>query len=230
MINETISKGIALAAMEQSEAKRKGRTVLNGVDIFSAKGEELTNFSVLQPLPYYKLVRIDEEPIIMDDLKSFEPTLRATKGYYSIQYVPLKSTRVNSKRCRYLIGQDLVQMRISVSGPYHLKVLADRVPEIRWLLRNTTFHMGMFEVAKRHPGMPFPFTIDYYRYEEMLIEKAAKKGIELKKPFVTFYYANQEGYYEKYKDIKFARRNSKEDYKTQIEEADKLAQEAGEES
>ena len=208
---KTIVRGL-----ENSRPKSDSKTsyFINKNDVFGGDSSENSYFP---PRIYYYIVRIDSEPVCMDTVKSGDPNVRATKGSYTIQYIP-ESSPLRHGKFAYLIGQDLVRLRVIVSGYKHWSALASRIPELNWLKRNSTLTPGLFGIAKKHPGMIMRFTIDYEKYCDMITRKAEKQGIDIDhKPLVSYVYSQD--VYEKYKDKKFASIRTKQDYLDEIEAA-----------
>ena len=207
-----VARGLDLENGPKKEARVTINTNKN--DVF---GGEASEFPYLPPKMYYYLVDLRSEPICLDTLRSGDPNIRATKSMYTIQYIPQGSVARRGDYC-YLIGQDLLRMRILVSGYNHWLALCSRIPELNWLNRNSTLTPEYFGIAKKHPGMIFRFTVDFPRYSKLITEKAEKQGIDIdNKPFVCYVYPHD--VYEKYKDKKFANRRTKQDYLDEIEAA-----------
>ena len=202
--------------LENERPKSDSRTsyFVNKNDVFGGEASENPYFP---PRIYYYIVNIRSEPVSMDTLRSRDPNIRATKAAYTIQYIPEKSPLRHGKFA-YLIGQDLVRLRVIVSGYKHWSALAERIPELGWLKRNSTLTPELFGIAKKHPGMIVRFTIDYVKYCDMITKKAEKQGIDIdNKPLVSYVYSHD--VYEKYKDKKFASIRTKQDYLDEIEAA-----------
>lgn len=135
---------------------------------------------------YNYLVHIYDEPISLADFKQLKPEIRATKGYYTIQYIPSGSMHRNPK-FPYLIGQDLVRIRVTVSGPKHWHAMCGRIPELAWIKRNSTMCDELFAIAKKHPGLVLRFGIDFPRYCTKIENRARELGIDIdNKPLVTY--------------------------------------------
>ena len=215
-----------------TRVKSATETVLSGASITLGKsykgvandnnshdvwGGEASENAYLPIKSYYYIVNIKGEPVCLDTLQSGDPNIRATRSLYTIQYIPKNSPARRGKYC-YLIGQDLLRMRILVSGPDHWYGLCSRIPELRWLNQYTTISPELFGIAKMHPGTIFRFGIDFVRYARIIEEKAKRQGIDIDhKPFVTYAYTRD--VYEKYKDKKFASIRTKQDYLDEIEAA-----------
>lgn len=163
------------------------------------------------------LVSIDETPITFSDFRRLKPNIRATRGAYTIQYIPMGSMRRNPK-FPYLIGQDLVRIRVTVSGPKHWAAMCSRIPELDWIRRNSTLSDAMFSVAKMHPGLTLRFGIDFVKYCDKITKKAEELGIDIDhKPLVTYQWGAdsvpvvEDGTLDPVK--------TKEDYARELEEA-----------
>lgn len=135
---------------------------------------------------YQYIVSIEDKPITKERFLRLDPDIKFTRGMYSIQYIPLRSYKRNPK-FPYLIGQDLVRLRVTVSGPRHWGCLCKRIPELGWVKRNSTLTDYMFSVAKKHPGLVIRFNIDYDKYCRTIEERAEKEGIDIDhKPLFTY--------------------------------------------
>lgn len=182
----------------------------------SEESEEL----VFKPFkqPRYKRIIVDlrDEPVSLDRFISFDPNVKCTLGTYTIQYVPMHDAKRNPK-FPFLIGQDLVRMRILCSGPAHWERLAERIPEIGWLNRNTNISRSLFGICKKHPGLCFRFSVDYPKYCDKIEARAAELGIDIDhKPLVTYTWTK--AVIEKYKDIELAPARTKADYQAVLDE------------
>ena len=135
---------------------------------------------------YNYIVHIYDQPISLADFKRLKPEIRATKGYYTIQYIPAGSMHRNPK-FPYLIGQDLVRIRVTVSGPKHWSAMCDRIPELAWIKRNSTMTNELFRIAKMHPGLILRFGIDFPKYCTKITNRAKELGIDIdNKPLVNY--------------------------------------------
>ena len=135
---------------------------------------------------YVYLVNIFDEPITLDDFRQLKPNIRATRGAYTIQYIPAGSVKRNPK-FPYLIGQDLVRIRVTVSGPAHWSMLCKRIPELGWVNRNSTICGELFSIAKKHPGLVLRFGIDFVKYCKKIEDRASELGIDIDhKPLVMY--------------------------------------------
>jgi hypothetical protein len=136
---------------------------------------------------FCKIVSVDEQPVIFDP-NTFRLTsnCRKTNGFFTITYNPEGSPKhVRGKP--YTIGQDLVPGRFCVSGVRHWRALCDRIPEFGWMLKWSYYDDGLFDVAKKHPGVAFGFNIKWAEYAKMIEDKAEKMGIDIDhKPYFVY--------------------------------------------
>lgn len=210
------------ALLENSELKQHGR--YNGRyigDTIEARSIKNLDF---QPTFRKHLVRLDDEPVSLHAFTNFDPAVCATAGWYNIIYVP-KSSKRYVKGKPYIIGQDLVRLRVTVSGYSHWCCLAKRIPELGWIKRwCPQLQAKLFGLAKRHPGMNFYFSPDWITYADMIMDKAKKQGIDIDgAPFVTYMTT-----IEKLKKLNetylLAPKKTKADYAETLENVDQLAE------
>ena len=215
MTNSKPTEKILAGVVQDGTKRSKGLGyAINKNDVF---GGEASEHCYLPIKSYYYIVNIKGEPVCLDTLQSGDANIRATRSLYTIQYIPQNSPVRRGKYC-YLIGQDLLRLRILVSGPTHWFALCSRIPELRWLNQYSTITPELFGIAKKHPGTIFRFGIDFVRYARIIEDKAKRQGIDIdNKPFVTYAYSRD--VYEKYKDKKFASIRTKQDYLDEIEAA-----------
>lgn len=187
-MTKNVAEVISNAAIRENQnknkiisGKRKNESISRGT-IF-----EDTSQNVFAPgRVYIYLVDIYDTPISLQDFRALKPNIRATRGAYTLQYIPAGSMRRNPK-FPYLIGQDLVRLRITVSGPAHWAMLCERIPELAWLKRNTTISGDLFSIAKKHPGLTLRFGIDFVKYCKKIEKKAEELGIDIDhKPLVMY--------------------------------------------
>ena len=187
-MGKTTAETIGEAAMRESQNRNsivsgiKKRNSINKGTVF-----EETSQNIFSPGKVYAyLVAIDDQPIALKDFRELKPNIRATRGAYTIQYIPAGSVKRNPK-FPYLIGQDLVRIRVTVSGPKHWSALCSRIPELAWLKRNSTLSDGMFGIAKKHPGLVLRFGIDFVKYCDKITDRANELGIDIdNKPLVLY--------------------------------------------
>ena len=168
---------IAGAARTEHVIEMNGNAELNTGKPFSKymdmkmldKGQEveINANSPASPYTYKYLCRMDDKPVVWDQIQNLDPMLRATKGLYMIKYTPVHSKDYRKGR-PFKIGQDLIRWDIRVSGPKEWHELCARIIEFGWLERNATMNDEWFRLAKLHPGMAFWFSVDWLRYEAKL--------------------------------------------------------------
>ena len=170
--------------MNGNPVKNRGKTAGQYRDYKMYLGEEEVEInpgSFVSPYAYKYVVRLDEKPVFWDQVLDLDPMLRATKGLYMIKYTPRGSKDYRKGR-PFKIGQDLIRWDIRVSGTREWAELCERIPELRWLSRNSTLTENMFKLAVRHPGMSFWFSIKWDEYEAKL---QAQSESVLEKAFVS---------------------------------------------
>ena len=186
-MGKTIAETIGEAAQRESQNRseiirnKKFSEFRNGVN------EVVTSQNIFTPGKIYTyLVDLYDQPITLKDFAQLKPNIRATHGFYTIQYIPAGSFKRNPK-FPYLIGQDLVRIRVTVSGPKHWRALCSRIPELDWIKRNSTLSDGMFGIAKKHPGLVLRFGIDFVKYCDKITNRASELGIDIdNKPLVLY--------------------------------------------
>lgn len=157
-----------------------------GVGYSKMKEREIAQKIFVPGKVYNYIVSIEDFPISRDDFKALRKDIRVTHGRYTIQYIPAGNPKRNPK-FPYLIGQDLVRIRVTVSGPQHWDGLCDRIPELAWVRRNSTMTNAYFAIAKKHPGLVLRFGIDFEKYCAKIEKKAEELGIDIDhKPLVVW--------------------------------------------
>ena len=167
---------------------------------------------------YNKIVRLSEEPIIVDNVLPRD--CRITNGWFTITYNPSGSPKLVRGK-PYTIGQDLIRGRFCVSGVKHWKALCERIPEFAFIKKWSNFNQGLFALAKQHPGVAFGFNLNWVEYAEMIERKAEEQGIDIDhKPF--FVYKTKKEDMEKLSEqYKVYPNPVKEDYQTVLDNIDK---------
>lgn len=117
---------------------------------------------------------------IKPDSDDFPRDCRTTCGVYGLKYLPATDGRRNP-RFPYVFINDLLPMRICVSGMKHLACLSREIPEIAWILRNSNFNPRLFYWCARHPGLKIPFSVNFAEYCNKLEAKAKAQGINTEK-------------------------------------------------
>ena len=186
MMEKTIAETISNAAKREGE-NRKKFVKDRIVGQINETTDEISQNIFAPGKVYAYLVSVNDFPITLNDFRSLSRTdLRMTRGQYTIQYIPSGSYKRNPK-FPYLIGQDLVRIRVTVSGPMHWKRLSERIPELGWLDRNTQISTELFSIAKKHPGLVLRFGVDFIKYCDTIESRAKELGIDIDhKPLVMY--------------------------------------------
>lgn len=133
-------------------------------------------------------ISLQYKPITENDYYNapkIRPDIRTTSGIYYIKYVP-RCDRWRVLAFPYVFVNDITNKRIVVSGPEHLKELAKQIPEIRFILDNSSYDDGLFKVADMHPGIKIPFCLDTVRYCDKILKNAKENGIDIQnRPLVS---------------------------------------------
>lgn len=210
MSNNIVDVICKASLLENSlNVKSKKRKKLNGKELGVA--EQPLSF----PSTSYHIIDLRSEPVDVATFQSFDPNVRATFGKFMITFLNKNDNRVRKGR-RFVIDQDLIRARIFFYDYRELKKVAERVPEVAWILQNSTLTEELLDVAIRHVGVPFIFTIDWVRYDKMIAEKAEAKGIDLDlKPFVTSRHS-EKIYKEKFEGKILSERRNINDYTKDI--------------
>ena len=182
-----IAKTIANAAKRESSNRSD---IIRGKKFSQFRdrvNEVETSQNIFTPGKVYTyLVNIYDQPISLADFERLKPGIRSTHGFYTIQYIPAGSVKRNPK-FPYLIGQDLVRIRVTVSGPKHWALMCSRIPELGWVNRNSTISGELFKIAKMHPGLVLRFGIDFVKYCDKITNRAKELGVDIdNKPLVTY--------------------------------------------
>lgn len=154
---------------------------------------------LISPKQTRLIVSLLDEPVSYDTFTSLDPTVRATTGEYFIKYIP-ESIRPGDKRA-FIIGHDLYGFKTKVYNLSHFNRLVQRLPELAWLVRNTNYDPGLFEVAVQHPGMPIPFALNAVSYCDMIQQKAKEKGLDIDNRPLIAYRCSGKDYHEKYEPM-----------------------------
>jgi len=171
-----------------------------GTDIdFKMAGEEVSPLAFISPLAYKLICHLYDKRITKKMIRSMDKNLRVTKGMFMIKYVPTTDKYYRKGR-PFKFGQDLIRMRIYVSGPKEWHALCDKIPELDWIRRNSTFSDTMFTIAKEHPGMSFWFSLDWVRYYNMLKEQPLVTEEDKNIHAFGAYKCSAEEYRKHYKD------------------------------
>ena len=187
--NDNVLNQIIGAANVEQNIELNGNVKLNqgkpagkfyeGTIIEAKTGEEVevSANSPASPYTYKYFVRLDDKPVLWNQIQNLDPMLRSTKGLYMIKYTP-KNSKDRKKGRPWKIGQDLIRWDIRVSGKAHWHQLCDRIPELDWLRRNSTFEDGLFDLAVNHPGMTLWFTVDWLRYSTKIRTQSKSASVQ----------------------------------------------------
>jgi hypothetical protein len=198
-----------------TEARLNVKTARRSIE----KPNRLTKSEFAYEPKYFYIVSIEDKPISKQRFLQFDPDIKFTKGLYTIQYIPKADFHRNPK-FPYLIGQDLVRLRVTVSGPKHWGALCERIPELGWVNRNSTLNLEMFAIAKKHPGLVIRFGIDFVKYCRKIEAIAEKDGIDIDhKPLFTYAWNKDVRKELNQVDIEGWKKTS-EDYRTELEQAE----------
>ena len=186
-MEKTIAETISDAAKRENQNRNEIVRNKKFSEFRNSVSEVGTSQNIFTPGKVYTyLVSIDDQPITLKDFAQLKPNIRATHGFYTLQYIPAGSVKRNPK-FPYLIGQDLVRIRVTVSGPKHWGALCSRIPELGWLKRNSTISDALFSIAKKHPGLVLRFGIDFIKYCDKITNRANELGIDIdNKPLVLY--------------------------------------------
>lgn len=200
--------------MEENQRKKK-KWKFSG----TKKGWELSEEVSRQLLFSTHVVNLLDEPVSLDNFQNFDPNIRVTAGYYTLTY-QLQASKRYVEGKPFIIGQDMIRMRVCVSGPEHWECLANEIPELNWIRRNSYLTRELFQIAKLHPGMNFTFSVDWVRYAALITAKAMEQGIDIKnRAFVTFE-CPQEAKDRMNEQYKLIDKKDKYDYAEQIRAAE----------
>lgn len=198
---------------------------LGNNDNFSGKskwdGSEVSPLAFISPLAYKLIVHLKDEVVTQEQIQGLDPNLRVTKGLYMIKYIPTTDKRRKKGR-PFCIGQDLIRMGVYVAGVRHWNYMCDRIPELDWIRRNSTVNsdekmQGMMNLAVKHPGMTFWFSVDWLGYYDKLLAKA---GTDIEKPYGAWKCSAEE-YNAKYKGKETIKRTIA-DVRKVVQDIDKL--------
>lgn len=173
------------AMLENTELKRYGQ--LKGHYFAGTRGARLIENTPLQPFFVKHIVSLKNQPVTLDNFTNYDESVRTTAGYYNITFVP-KTDKRYVKNKPYVIGQDLVRLRVTVSGYQHWKKVAEKIPELGWIDQwCPILHERLFNLARKHPGMNFYFCPDWLAYADLIENRAKEQGLDLEhKPYVTW--------------------------------------------
>lgn len=133
------------------------------------------------------IVKLDDTYPTTMEILGHDPLVRSTRGEYFIKYEPDGAGQRNNA-FPFVVGNDLIGFRFKVANSDHFKALADVFPEVAWLLRNTNYNPKLFSIAKKHPGMTVPFSVNFVEYVEKIDTSINRNEIDPNtyKPLVTY--------------------------------------------
>ena len=218
MINNVVEQIKNQAALEVGLAEKRSR-----INTVRRARERVGRNAKNMPVSafYSKVVRISELPIIIDpETGMLPPDTRTTRGFFTITYNPEGSPkRVAGKP--YTFGQDFIQGRFCISGFKHLEALSKRIPDFAFILKWSNYKKGLFAMAKQHPGVPFPFNLNWADYGDFIEKKAEQMGIDIDhKPFFV-YITKKEKLDELRKKYMMYPNPDREQYQSVLDEVDK---------
>lgn len=207
-IVEAVCKAALLEGCKENRYAKKTKKVCG-----EKKG--LTELPLIFPSTSYHIINLQSEPVSYKTFQSYDPNVRATYGKFMLTFLNEKDRRVRYGR-RFVIDQDLIRARIFFYNYSELKSIAKRVPEVNWILQNSTFEPDLLDVARRHVGVPFVFTVDWVRYDKLITKKAEEQGIDIEfKPFVTHKYSEKK-HQEEIEEKFLSERRDINDYRVDI--------------
>lgn len=210
------------AKLENTEQKKiRGR--LNGQYLGDTREAKLIENIDFQPFFVKHIISLKDEPVSLENFTNYDDSVRTTAGFYTLTYVPTTDLRY-VKNKPYVIGQDLIRMRVTVSGPKHWGCLSSRIPELGWIERwcpqIKDKSRALFGLAKRHPGMNFYFSPDWVAYARLIDEKAKAAGIDLDRRVFVTYKCTKERREQIESTHKMSAKKTKADYQSILDEVE----------
>lgn len=150
------------------------------------KAETIKNGLFLSDASRY-IIKLDDTYPTREQILSHDPLVRSTRGEYFIKYEPMESKN-RRDAAPFVVGNDLVGFKFKVANSDHFEALAKVFPEVAWMLRNTNYTPKLFYVAKMHPGMIVPFSLNIGTYVDKLVEQMNRDKVDFNtnKPLVTY--------------------------------------------
>lgn len=205
------------AKLENTEFKRHGR--LNGQYLGKTREAKIIKNFAFQPFFVKHIISVKNEPVSLRTFTNYDDSVRTTAGFYTLTYVATTDKRY-VKGKPYVIGQDLLRMRVTVSGYQHFSCIAKSIPELAWIKQwCPQLQPKLFGLAKRHPGMNFYFSPDWIGYADMIYEKAEREGIDLNNKVFVTYECSREVRNEIEATHKMSAKKTKQDYKSVLDKA-----------
>lgn len=136
------------------------------------------------------LVNLDNSPVRREDILDKGKQTRLTNGYYFIKYAPRNSYK-GRQNPPYVFVCDMLRFTLRFRDSKHFEKAASVFPEVEWVIRNTNYTPGIFKWAVLHPGMLFPFSVNWDTYCREISNKAGvfdnnPNYMDQYKPLVTF--------------------------------------------
>jgi len=160
------------------------------------------------------VISVDDTPVSWKRIMRKDRSLRFTTGNYALCYKP-SGSNVHNARSPFVLWTDVIGFKVSVCCANHLRDLAAYIPEVGWLLRNTTFCDELFDIARKHAGVPIPFSLKVDEY----VRKLEAQGI--KDDGIFFSHRCSEQDFEKVYQYKYSLNyNNKDFYKKVVKEVE----------
>lgn len=134
------------------------------------------------------VVLLDCKPINGRSPEELRKVLRATKCVYYIVYNP---TLYDREQAHFSLICDMLAFPIWFYDVRGFFAAAHGIPEVKFLLEYTNFDPMIIVMAKAHPGIRFPFSLNIQKYVKALDKNTEKAGIpkeERKCPFFVSKY------------------------------------------
>lgn len=197
-------------------------------DLITKRIAEAIKNETFNPLFRSTVISVRDEPVNLEQFTNFDTTVCTTSGRYMIMYKPSSCKEVTNGN-NYIIGQDLVRIKVRVQHYRQWRYLASKVPELDWVARwCPSLNKELFEIAARHPGIPFPFSPDWVAYAKCVEQKAHERGMTLNAPYVVRMCKKEEIVELNQKYFLNEKRTTK-DYENEIKESNELKEVNGNE-
>lgn len=136
------------------------------------------------------LINLDNSPVRRNDILDKGKQTRLTKGVYYIKYSPHNSYK-GKENPPFVFVCDMLRFTLRFKNSKHFERASSVFPEVKWVIRNTNYTPGIFKWAVLHPGMLFPFSVNWDTYCREISNKAgvfdnAQNYFDQYKPLVTF--------------------------------------------
>lgn len=134
------------------------------------KGSGIIANTIVSASQHKFIIDLLDRPISVDLCKSHPEMLRLTTGMYRIKYFGYGS-KYHKKDRPFYFDCDLFEKGFKVSGPEMLKAYAEQIPEVAWIMRNTSISDSLFDAAYECRGIGIPFTIKIGMYRKKILEQ-----------------------------------------------------------